>query len=67
MADDIRPLPQSGILYIAPYLPGKSGAAGSNAVKLSANESPLGASPKAISTFRAAAEQLEIYPEGTSR
>jgi histidinol-phosphate aminotransferase len=67
MSDDIRPVPQPGILDIAPYLPGKSGAPGSNAVKLSANESPLGASPKAIEAFRSAAEHLEIYPEGSSR
>ncbi|WP_316356968.1 histidinol-phosphate transaminase [Devosia sp.] len=68
MSDDpIRPIPQPGILDIAPYLPGKSGAPGSNAVKLSANESPLGASPRAMEAFRAAAEHLEIYPEGSSR
>lgn len=68
MSDDtIRPVPQPGILDIAPYLPGKSGAAGSNAIKLSANESPLGASPKAVDAFRSAADQLEIYPEGSSR
>lgn len=68
MSDDpIRPVPQPGILDIAPYLPGKSGAPGSNAVKLSANESPLGASPKAMEAFRAAAEHLEIYPEGSSK
>src|SRR5690606_9431418 len=40
---------------------------GSNAVKLSANESPLGASPRAMEAFRAAADHLEIYPEGSSR
>ncbi|SFV37083.1 histidinol-phosphate aminotransferase [Devosia crocina] len=62
-----RPTPQPGILDIAPYLPGKSGAPGSKAVKLSANESPLGASPKAVAAFAAAAEHLEIYPEGSSR
>ena len=67
MSDDIRPVPQPGILDIAPYMPGKSGAPGSNAVKLSANESPLGASPKAIEAFRSAAEHLEIYPEGSSK
>ena len=68
MSDDpIRPIPQPGILGIAPYLPGKSGAPGSNAVKLSANESPLGASPKAMEAFRAAADHLEIYPEGSSK
>jgi len=63
----IRPVPQPGILDIAPYLPGKSGAPGSQSVKLSANESPLGASPKAMEAFRAAAAQLDIYPEGSSR
>ena len=62
-----RPTPQPGILDIAPYLPGKSGAPGSKAIKLSANESPLGASPKALAAFREAAEQLAIYPEGSSR
>ena len=67
MSDELRPQPQPGILDIAPYLPGKSGAPGSNAVKLSANESPLGASPKAIEAFRSVADHLEVYPEGSSR
>ena len=44
-----RPMPQPGILDIAPYTPGKSGAPGLTKVfKLSANETPLGPSPKAI-------------------
>jgi histidinol-phosphate aminotransferase len=67
MSDDIRPVPQPGILDIAPYVPGKSAAPGSSALKLSANESPLGASPKAVEAFRAAAASLEIYPEGSSK
>ena len=67
MTAPTRPTPQPGILDIAPYLPGKSGAPGSKTVKLSANESPLGASPKAVAAFAAAAEHLEIYPEGSSR
>ena len=67
MSDPLRPVPQPGISEIAPYMPGKSAAAGSKAVKLSSNESPLGASPKAVEAFRTAAEQLEIYPEGSSR
>jgi len=67
MSDPIRPTPQPGILDIAPYLPGKSGAPGSKAIKLSANESPLGASPKALAAMMEAARQLEIYPEGSSR
>lgn len=66
MSDDLRPVPQPGILDIAPYLPGKSGAPGSKAIKLSANESPLGASPRAIKAFAAASAQLEVYPEGSS-
>jgi len=67
MTDDISPQPQPGILDIAPYMPGKAGAPGSNAVKLSSNESPLGASPRAVEAFQAAATRLDIYPEGSSR
>ena len=63
----IRPVPQPGILDIAPYVPGKSGAPGSSYIKLSSNESPLGASPKAIEAFRSVADTLDIYPEGTSK
>lgn len=63
-----RPQPQPGILRIAPYVPGRSDApAGIKLVKLSANESPLGASPKAIEALKAAIEHPEIYPEGSSR
>ncbi len=67
MSEPIRPTPQPGILDIAPYMPGKSGKPGSKAIKLSANESPLGASPSAIAAFASAAQHLEIYPEGSSR
>ncbi len=67
MSAPLRPTPQPGILDIAPYLPGKSGAPGSKAIKLSANESPLGASPKALAAMQDAARHLEIYPEGSSR
>lgn len=64
----VRPVPQPGILKIAPYVPGRSDApAGVTLVKLSANESPLGASPKAREAFAAVAGKLEIYPEGSSR
>ncbi|MEO5805910.1 MAG: histidinol-phosphate transaminase [Devosia sp.] len=62
-----RPTPQPGILKIAPYVPGRSKAApGVTAIKLSSNESPLGASPRAIAAYKSVAEHLEIYPEGTS-
>ena len=63
-----RPQPQPGILRITPYVPGKSAAAaGAIAVKLSANESPLGASPRALEALAAAAQHPDVYPEGTSR
>jgi histidinol-phosphate aminotransferase len=62
------PVPKPGILDIAPYTPGKSGAGVAGRVfKLSANETPLGPSPKAIAAYKAAADHLEDYPEGSSR
>ncbi|HEY4199022.1 MAG TPA: histidinol-phosphate transaminase [Devosiaceae bacterium] len=63
-----RPVPQPGILKIAPYVPGRADApTGVRLVKLSANESPLGASPEALEALKAAIGHPEIYPEGSSR
>ena len=63
-----RPVPRSGVLAIDPYVPGKSAAPGAGRTfKLSANETPLGPSPRAIQAVRDMAESLAIYPEGTSR
>jgi histidinol-phosphate aminotransferase len=64
-----RPVPNPGILDIAPYTPGKTPVAepGRKVFKLSANETPFGPSPKAIEAYKHAAEHLEDYPEGTSR
>jgi len=62
-----RPQPRPGVLAIEPYVPGKSAAPGAAKVfKLSANETPLGPSPKAVAAFHAAAEQLQDYPEGSA-
>ncbi len=59
--------PKPGILDIAPYVGGKADAVGvTEAHKLSANESPLGPSPKAIEAYRSAASGLHIYPEGSA-
>ena len=59
------PTPRPGILDIAAYVPGKEHAPGvAKVYKLSANETPLGASPKAIEAFREAAFKLELYPDG---
>lgn len=62
------PEPRSGILDIAAYVPGKEHAPGVAKVhKLSSNETPLGASPKAIEAFQSAAFSLERYPDGQAR
>src|SRR6201981_3743594 len=64
-----RPVPNPGILDIAPYTHAKPPGpeAGRKVFKLSANETPFGPSPKAIEAFRQAADHLADYPEGTSR
>ena len=62
------PQPRPGVLEIEAYVPGKSTAPGAARVfKLSANETPLGPSPKALAAFHAAAEHLQDYPEGSAR
>jgi histidinol-phosphate aminotransferase len=63
--DMTKPVPRPGILDIAAYVPGKEHAPGvARVFKLSSNETPLGASPKAIAAARAVADQLERYPDG---
>src|SRR5580693_3166248 len=64
-----RPVPNPGILDIAPYTPGKSPVPtpGYKVFKLSANETPFGPSPKAMAAYKNAVDHLEDYPEGTSR
>ncbi|MBX3489439.1 histidinol-phosphate transaminase [Parvibaculum sp.] len=60
-----RPTPQKGILEIEPYVGGRAGATGAAKVfKLSANETPLGASPRAREAFLSAAESMALYPDG---
>lgn len=59
------PIARPGILDIAAYVPGESKAGGGlPPVKLSSNETPLGPSPAAIAAFKAAAGELERYPDG---
>jgi len=59
------PQPRPGILDIAPYVGGESSVPGvARVVKLASNESPLGASPRALEAYRAAAERLHLYPDG---
>jgi histidinol-phosphate aminotransferase len=63
----IRPQPRPGVLAIDPYVPGKSAAPGvAKVFKLSSNETPLGPSPRAVEAYRAAAEHLADYPDGSA-
>jgi histidinol-phosphate aminotransferase len=58
MNDQIRPQP--GILDIALYVGGSAGVA--NAVKLSSNENPFGASDRAKEAFQRSVHQIHRYP-----
>src|ERR1700687_1925444 len=64
-----RPVPNPGILEMAPDTRGKTPMPepGRKVFKLSANETPFGPSPKAMAAYKEAAAHLEDYPEGTSR
>jgi len=62
-----RPQPRPGVLDIEAYVPGKSSAPGvAKIYKLSSNETPLGPSPHAIAAYKAVADQLEDYPDGSA-
>ncbi len=61
------PVPRPGVLDVPPYVPGKSKLTGDGPViKLSSNETPLGASPRAIAAYREAAAHLDRYPDGAA-
>jgi histidinol-phosphate aminotransferase len=63
-----HPTPKAGILDIAPYVGGRHQVHGvENPIKLSSNESALGASPKAIEAYREVAGQFDVYPEGSAK
>jgi len=64
----MSPRPKPGILEISPYIAGRGPEpGGSPAIKLSSNESALGASPAAIAACEAAGPEISIYPEGSAR
>ncbi len=61
------PEPRPGVLEIAAYVGGKHSVPGADqVVVLSANENPLGPSPAAIDAYRAAADTLHRYPDGSA-
>ncbi|MEP0944020.1 MAG: histidinol-phosphate transaminase [Rhizobiaceae bacterium] len=64
---DSLPMPNAGIMDIAVYVPGKSAVPqGVKLHKLSANETPLGPSPKAKEAYKELSDCLEDYPDGSS-
>lgn len=59
------PTPKPGILDIAPYVGGKGVLEGvAEPMKLSSNENPLGAGPKAREAFAAVLDKIHVYPDG---
>jgi histidinol-phosphate aminotransferase len=60
------PRPKAGIMDIEAYVPGKSSAKGAKIHKLSSNESPIGASSKAVEAFKQASDKLALYPDGSA-
>ena len=62
-----QPTPKPGVMKIAAYVPGKSAAWGNaKTIKLSSNESPLGASPLAIKALEGLGGNLASYPDSNS-
>ena len=54
-----------GVLDIAPYVPGRARATGgARTIRLASNETPLGASPRAVEAYRRGAGSLFRYPDG---
>ncbi len=61
------PRPRPGILDIEPYKGGNADIdEDARVINLSANESALGPSPKAVAAYHAAAAELHRYPDGGS-
>jgi histidinol-phosphate aminotransferase len=60
------PQPRRGVLEISAYVPGDDRSSAKRVFKLSSNETPLGPSPLAVEAYRANADRLHIYPEGSA-
>lgn len=62
-----RVRPRAAVLAIQSYVPGRSTVAGlANPIKLASNESPFGASPRALKAIADAADKLGRYPDGSA-
>ena len=60
------PRPRAGVAEIEPYVGGRTKAQGDKIFKLSANETPLGASAAAKAAFAGAGDKLALYPDGSA-
>lgn len=61
------PTPRGRVLEISAYVPGKSSLNDDlEYIKLSSNESPLGASPKAMAALDGLKDKLASYPDASS-
>lgn len=61
------PTPRDGVMNINAYVPGGHSVAGhAKPIVLSANETPLGASPAAVAAYRSLENELFRYPDGAS-
>jgi histidinol-phosphate aminotransferase len=64
----MSPTPKPGILEVSLYVGGRTTVPGvAKPVKLSSNESPIGPSPAAMEALSAAAHDLQLYPDGSTR
>src|SRR5437763_5613639 len=67
MARAASPVPGPGMLDIAPYIGGESKAAGvERPIRLASNESALGPSANALAAYRALADDIHRYPDGSA-
>jgi histidinol-phosphate aminotransferase len=67
MVSQSAPSPRPGVLEITPYVPGDDRSPAARVYKLSSNETPLGPSPLAVQAYRAQADRLDVYPEGSAQ
>src|SRR3712207_4092714 len=67
MSNKMKPRPRGGVLEISAYVPGDDRSTAARVFKLSSNETPLGPSPLAVEAYRANADRLHVYPEGSAR
>ncbi len=62
------PIPNPGILDIAPYIGGEAHAPGGHRlIRLASNEGALGPSPQAVAAYQALAGEIHRYPDGSAQ